>query len=139
MHEPLFSVLQSPRTMRSFYQGCRVSAPGSEYQAAARMFTSGNPLSQQIKHLRIRPRRRFQPLDDPPFHQTVQFRTRLIQIAEIDRAGRACSRAPRIQPLLDPVVAECAFIGVPLRIDEPGVVGASRDTSLAPGTFLVIH
>ncbi len=98
-----------------------------------------NHLLQQIKHLRLRPRRRFQPLDDPPLQQIMQFRSRLIQITEIDRTGRAGRCAPRIQSLLDPVVAESALIGVPFRIDEPGVIRAGRDTSLTPGAFLVIH
>ena len=54
--------------------------------------------------------------------KAVDFTVKIIQISEVHASRRADRHASRVEPLFYPVDAECAFVCISIRMDEPRVV-----------------
>lgn len=69
----------------------------------------------------------------------AHFAIRIIKIPEIHAMRRAYRHASRVHAFFHAVNAECAFIYVTLRMNEPRVVRTRGNARLAPDAFIMIH
>src|SRR5678815_243022 len=86
-----------------------------------------------VKGLRVRRHLRLEHLHFVRSEELVNRVARVLQIAEITRAGRTHLHACRLQSFGDAVVTERALVGrVCLRIDVTASIRARLDTVTAP-------